>query len=514
VTAALPHPPDLPGFRYVEPVPDGDGGYATVFIYEQLQPRRRVAVKVLHGHGVGDIQYQAMQHEATAMAALDDHPHIVPVYAAMMSVDRQPRPCIVMMYCGGPNLMKLVTDKDAPGGRPRLLSLRRVIRLGIQIASAVHAAHEQGIVHRDIKPANILTDNRGNPRLTDFGIAGKLGAVDHGDQQAGLSLPWCPPEILFGQSATVASDLFSLGATLWHLLAGRSPFDVPGQNSPPELEARIADPHPPSTGRADVPQGLEQLLARMMAKQPQRRPRSAAAVVDALEGIEQQLGPPRADEPWHSDQPRASAAPVGDALLRTFHRGQPGAPAAAPYVPLPSPPAEQLPLIHDVPGAVPSKTQLKRRTPTLEPSPVPVPEREPEQSGGRRWVWVAGVVVVGMAVAGLLVARPWQAEAPTQESPVDSGETVIDEGLPPGRPTVTGTRVDDQTLRFEWTYAAPLDSDTYLWRTTGSEQVQTVDEPTVEVTSSDAAQVCIQVKVVRYDGSYGDVAWSDPGCGS
>src|SRR5688572_17818532 len=110
MTAAPQRPPELPGFRFDGPIEGGDGGYAKVYKYEQQSPRRVVAVKVLRGQGFGNEQYQAMLDEATAMAVLETHPHMVPVFEAKMSTDGQP--CIVMMFCGGPNLMTLVADKD------------------------------------------------------------------------------------------------------------------------------------------------------------------------------------------------------------------------------------------------------------------------------------------------------------------------------------------------------------------------------------------------------------------
>jgi serine/threonine protein kinase len=519
MTLGPQQPPDLPGFRYDSPIEGGDGGYAKVFKYEQQSPRRPVAVKVLRGRGLGQTQYQAMLDEATAMAVLETHPHVVPVIGAAMSTDGQP--CIIMMFCGGPTLMTLVTDEHAPDGRPRLLSVRRVVRLGIQIASVVQAAHEKGIVHRDIKPANILTDDRGSPRLTDFGIAGRLDAADEEDRQFGLSLPWCPPEILAGQQGTVASDIFSLGATLWHLLGGRSPFDVPGQNSQRALETRIADPQPRWTGRRDVPDRLERLLARMMAKQPDRRPGSAAEVVAELTSIEQQTGAARPDEPWHTDQARSVAALVHADMLRTKDRPAGGAVQTSRPAPVQAPfPSPEPPPGYGIPVALPARTELKRRPPTDAKAAHQKQEPETVTSGASRWLWITGVVVLLVATAGLIVMRPWQQKAQQRPSAVDGsgnaggGAGGQGDSLPPGKPEVTATRVDAQTLRFSWTYSAPLDSDTYLWRTTTSEQAQAVNDPTVDVKSPSGTRACIVVKVVRADGSYGTVAWSDEGCGS
>jgi hypothetical protein len=121
-----------------------------------------------------------------------------------------------------------------------------------------------------------------------------------------------------------------------------------------------------------------------------------------------------------------------------------------------------------------------------------------------------GVAVVALATTGLVIARPWEEAAPSQTTVDSKSEEPV---LPPGRPTVKATRTGD-TLRFEWRYSAPLDSDTYQWRVTGTDQVATATEPSVEVTSPVGTEVCVEVKVVRYDGSYASLEWSEPGCGS
>ncbi|HEX5969977.1 MAG TPA: protein kinase, partial [Intrasporangium sp.] len=148
----------------------------------------------------------------------------------------------------------------------------------------------------DIKPANVLISAYGAPGLTDFGIAGR-GARDGRDgdgaestDDVGVSVPWAAPEVLYGQSnGDERSDVYSLAATLWHLLVGRSPFEAPGgDNSAYALMPRIRSTPPPPTGRPDVPPGLERLLALAMAKDPSRRPATALGLARALQAVEQQ----------------------------------------------------------------------------------------------------------------------------------------------------------------------------------------------------------------------------------
>ena len=135
----------------------------------------------------------------------------------------------------------------------------------------------------------MLTTDFGWPALTDFGIAATTG---HGaGATVGMSIPWSPPELL-GEHPTgdERSDVYSLAATIYSLLAGRTPFEVPGgQNTAQQLVARIERAPLPSTGRDDVPAGLQELLERAMAKHPARRFASAAAVARALQQVEADL---------------------------------------------------------------------------------------------------------------------------------------------------------------------------------------------------------------------------------
>src|SRR4051794_11368516 len=200
-----------------------------------------VAVKVLKSEGLTDALRQQFVEEADTMAALGDHPNIVQVFRSGTSDDG--RPYLVMKYYPPPNL--------AMRARAERFSVEDVLRTGIQLASAVETAHRARITHRDIKPANVLISAYGAPGLTDFGIAGR-GARE-GDVEAettddvGVSVPWAPPEVLYGQSnGDERSDVYSLAATLWQLLVGRSPFEVPGgDNSAYALMRGSAAPRPP-----------------------------------------------------------------------------------------------------------------------------------------------------------------------------------------------------------------------------------------------------------------------------
>jgi serine/threonine protein kinase len=270
--------PVIDGLTFVEHL--GFGGYSDVYLYEQRKPRMRVAVKVLTAERLSDSELAQFAGEAETMAELADHPYIVQVFTTGTTDDG--RPYLVMKYYPPPNL-----GKRAAGER---FSVAEVLRTGIQISSAVETAHRAGILHRDIKPANILIGQYGDPGLADFGIAGKTADADI-DDDLGVSIPWSPPEVLSGASnGSVASDVYSLAATLWNLLAGRSPQEVPGgDNSPRALMGRILRSAPPATGRADAPASLERLLQQAMSKHPAQRPPSALQFARSLQGVEQEL---------------------------------------------------------------------------------------------------------------------------------------------------------------------------------------------------------------------------------
>ncbi|MGE3192963.1 MAG: serine/threonine-protein kinase [Microbacteriaceae bacterium] len=271
-------PPVLPGFSYVHVL--GSGGFADVFLYEQNMPRRQVAVKVMLSEVVNDQVRQMFQAEANLMAQLSGHPSILTVYQAGVSADG--RPYLVMELCSASLSERYRRER---------ISVAEVLRIAIKIGSAVETAHRAGVLHRDIKPSNILLTAYGHPVLSDFGIAASI-AVAKEEDSVGLSIPWSAPEVLLDETpGSIASEVWSLGATVYSLLAGRSPFEVPGgSNSSTDLMSRIARAKPQPIGRADVPASLDNLLRRAMSRKPELRPASALDFVRELQVIETELG--------------------------------------------------------------------------------------------------------------------------------------------------------------------------------------------------------------------------------
>lgn len=278
-TGARSQPPDLPNFEYRSWL--GGGGFADVFLYDQLRPQRQVAVKVLRAGSLDAEGLRAFDAEANLMAKVSAHPYIVSIYGADVAPDG--RPFLVMEYYAKPNF-----GQRARGAG---LAVQEVLRVGVRVASAVETAHRAGILHRDIKPANILVNDYDRPGLTDFGIAGASDGSGAAEAQ-GVTVAYAPPEVLEDESAQgdELGDVYSLAATLYALLAGRSPFEVKhGDNTAQALLQRTLNAGVSRIDRADVPRSLELLLSQAMDKAKAHRPGSASALARALQGIEREL---------------------------------------------------------------------------------------------------------------------------------------------------------------------------------------------------------------------------------
>jgi serine/threonine protein kinase len=292
-------PPDLPGYTPLGLL--GSGGFADVFLYEQRLPRRKVAVKVLLADDIDQGTRAQFVAEANLMARLSAHPFIVTIFHADVSADG--RPYFVMEYCSGPSLSERY--KRQP------FTVEDALRTGIRLSGAVATAHAAGILHRDIKPANVLTNDYGWPALSDFGISSDLegelpvhtmsftgdpaatGSGTGSDRAAvGMSVPWSPPELFEDDPRPdTRSDVFALAATVHTLLAGRTPFEVPGRsNGPLDLIGRIERGRITPIDRDDVPATLQEVLATGMAVRREDRYQSAVEFGRALQRIELELG--------------------------------------------------------------------------------------------------------------------------------------------------------------------------------------------------------------------------------
>jgi hypothetical protein len=275
-------PPRLAGYEYEKLL--GSGGFADVFLYRQARPQRRVAIKVLLSTVLDESVRHQFDSEANVMAQMSTHPSIVTIHQAEVSGDH--RPYIVMEYCSRPNY--------GVRFRKERITVAEALRVGVQIAGAVETAHRAGILHRDIKPANILVTDYNRPALTDFGISIAAGQGEDVEDSQGMSIPWSPPEFFADPPrADVRSDVFSLAASVYSLLAGQTPFERRGQrNTATDLIQRIASEPLPALNRPDVPPELNRALSIAMAKDPAGRYDTALAFGRALQQVELSLSLP------------------------------------------------------------------------------------------------------------------------------------------------------------------------------------------------------------------------------
>lgn len=253
----------------------GVGGMGSVWeaLDERLQ--RTVALKLLHTRpGISDAEAQVATDRAMRegrITARLHHPHAVPVFDV---VEHEGQPCLVMQYLPSRTLQQVLTEKGP-------LPPDEVALIGAEVGGALAAAHAAGIVHRDIKPANILLTEDGSAMITDFGISHALGDATLTSTGMVTGTPaYFAPEVARGAESSFASDVFSLGATLYAALEGRPPFGTD--------DNAIALLHRVASGAITAPTraaGLTPVLLGMLAASAQDRPAMAEAAA-ALERVD------------------------------------------------------------------------------------------------------------------------------------------------------------------------------------------------------------------------------------
>lgn len=298
--------PHLEGAEFIRFL--GAGGFADVFLYRQDMPRREVAVKVIRS-GASAAQKQKFQAESDLMAKFGAHPAVLSLYAAGRL--RDGRAYLTMEYCPPPHLGKRFSTTSP-------MRVEQALEITIKIAGAVETIHRAGYLHRDIKPANILLTAFGHPVLTDFGIA--ISQDTPADQvDSAFSPYWAPPEQQLNRPLTPASDVYSLAATTYTMLAGRPPHVdmTPGaHNDPASILKRLHHGSIAPIGRNDVPAALERVLFTAMAKRPLDRFASAMAFARALRQIQSSLGLPLTNIDVWEDQPVITADGSDDDATR------------------------------------------------------------------------------------------------------------------------------------------------------------------------------------------------------
>ncbi|UOQ88812.1 serine/threonine protein kinase [Agromyces endophyticus] len=545
-------PPDLPGYSSLGLL--GSGGFADVFLYEQKLPRRKVAVKVLLTEELGRDTRAQFVAEANLMAQLSAHPFIVTIFHADVSADG--RPYFVMEYCSGPSLAERY--KREP------FSVEDALRTGVRLAGAIATAHAAGILHRDIKPANVLTNDYGWPALTDFGIssnlegelpvhtvtAAELGATGSGSGQSavGLSVPWSPAEMFEDDpKPDTRSDVFSLAATVHTLLAGRTPFEIPGRsNGSLDLMGRIERGAITPIGRPDVPASLVAVLAKGMAVHRADRYPSAVEFARALQRVELELGYAATTIEVPNLGAERDAAPADDGAdatrARTVQTVEAQAPRPAPTAIGAPPAAAPVAASAPAPGAPPiDDDRTRARTPqqvVAQPQrPAPVVDdatvirgaatptagapatdativrprtnvaeapgaaatetRAPRRGRvGAIIAAAAGVVIVAVVGIAIALAGTFATPEPEPTPDGDGQDALIENTVPVAKVEYAGAK--GSSAVFEVSHDRAEDGDRYRWaRADGSGTTAVTEESTITVDNPGGGVVCIDVQVQR-----------------
>src|SRR3954454_25014930 len=300
----------------------GRGGMGVVYRATELGLDRTVALKLIAQAFAGDPDFRARFVRESRAAASIEHPNVIPIFRAG---EEQDVLYISMRFVDGQDLRELIRRE----GR---VEPRRAARIVAQVAAALDAAHERGLVHRDVKPANVLLTHSDHVYLTDFGLIKRVGEGATQISRPGGwvgTLGYVAPEQIRGERVDARADVYALGAVLFHALTGRAPFS--GDSDEAMLWSHLHD-EPPSVSDG-MPVAFDPVIRRALAKDPGDRYPSAGDLGRAALAA---AGEPVPDEP-ERQVARGPAAPPPDAGAETVV--SPGGPqtaataAAAPAAP-------------------------------------------------------------------------------------------------------------------------------------------------------------------------------------
>jgi beta-lactam-binding protein with PASTA domain/predicted Ser/Thr protein kinase len=343
----------------------GTGGMADVYLAEDEQLGRKVAVKLLHQRFAEDPGFvERFRREARAAAGLQ-HPNVVSVYDRGAYDDTY---YIAMEYLPGRSLKQLIRQ-EAP------LDPVRAIDIAVQVLKAARFAHRRGVIHRDLKPHNVIVDETDHAKVTDFGIA-RAGASDMTETGSIMgTAQYLSPEQAQGLQVAATSDLYSVGVVLYEMLTGQVPFDA---ESAVTIALRHVSeaPRPLRELNPAVPPELEQTVLWAMNKNPADRPRDAEQLIEVLGRIRESI---------------VSGGGQRTASMPVLAAAGPGAAAAAVPVPAAAPPGEAV----SADGTAPWEAGL----------PPAGNGGDPEaRRRRRRWPWILALALVALIAAGAAAA--------------------------------------------------------------------------------------------------------------
>ncbi|MFD9725644.1 PQQ-binding-like beta-propeller repeat protein [Streptomyces sp. NPDC059072] len=425
--------------------------------------QRRVVVKLVRPLPGRQPNVPAVFREART-AARANHPGIVTVHD--VESDTTGDWFLVMELITGQDLSRVLDSGET-------LAVATVLDWSAQVADALQAAHDEGVVHRDLKPSNLMLTESGRIKILDFGIAGFLDNASADSEPIG-SWPYMAPERILGSRGDARTDLYALGCVLYELLTGRPPF---GDLSGFPLLAAHKDTVPVPVGKAvsGLPRGLDELVAALLAKEPDDRPSTAAHVRDRLRELAAE--PPAPAPPTPEREPQETAPPrPPDA--RTHDRPRPQVP---PSPTLKNPTARR-------PSAVPAGA--------APPSTPPAPDR-----ARRRRVLSLVVGVVVCAVAVTLLIGYLQDPRKLWFTPIGAqGYFAVSEhtAFLPGPANGTVEARDTASGELRWTYRTG--------DTTGSVKVEAVAGGSVYVVTGEGV-------IHAVTAATGERRWTEPADG-
>jgi serine/threonine protein kinase len=275
----------------------GSGGFGTVFLAEDTWIDKKVALKVPHKQGV---DFGELLREPRLLASLN-HPNIV----AILTAERQDSVFfIVMEYVPGENLEGIIARDGA-------LDLGIALDYTCQISNALDHAHRQNVLHRDLRPSNVLVGENGIVKVADFGTSRFLEIAAHGTTIIG-SPPYMAPEQFQGK-ALFASDVYSLGVTMYQMLTGTLPYDTP---SPSDLDRLMRGElvTPPRLRNPKIPKAINDVVLRALAPEVSQRYQRASELLDDVLAFRDARKTPRPTPVHESDTPAADMQEIQNRL--------------------------------------------------------------------------------------------------------------------------------------------------------------------------------------------------------